>query len=90
MFVELEPVREDSEQEQENGKAEQHQSRHDTCGIPNLSSGRCHEAMERQAKYKEQKETSTERHIPGQPQIKGNVHFPSVTSKFNESECRKT
>jgi hypothetical protein len=52
VFVELEPVREDSEQEQEDGKAEQHHSGHDADRIPNLSGGLCHEAMERQAIYK--------------------------------------
>ena len=62
MFVELEPVREDPEEEQENGKTKQHNSRHDTDGVPNLPGGGCHEAMERQAM---QKRTSNECHTMG-------------------------
>jgi len=53
MFVELEPVWEDPEEEQEDGKTEQHHSRHDADCVPNLSSGRCHEAMEGQAVKKQ-------------------------------------
>jgi len=49
MFVELEPVWEDPKEEQEDGETKQHNSGHDADGVPNLSSGSCHEAMERQA-----------------------------------------
>jgi hypothetical protein len=47
VFVELEPVRENSEDEQEDGKTEQHQRRHDAHGIPDLSSSFRDEVVER-------------------------------------------
>lgn len=87
MFVELEPVWEDPKEEQEDGKTEQHNSRHDTDGIPNLSSGRCYEAMERQTM---KKQTSSECCIMGRRETKDNVHFTSGISEFNESERSKT
>jgi len=87
MFVELEPVREDPEEEQEDGKAEEHNSGHHADCVPNLSSGRCHEAMERQAM---KKRTSNERHITRRRETKSSIHFSSATSEFNESERSKT
>lgn len=80
MFVDLEPVREDPEHEQEDSKTEQHHSTHDANSVPNFSSGRCHEAMEGQAK-KEGKvniKATTE-----QPQTIGYAHFPSAISESN-------
>ena len=65
MFVELEPVRENSEREQEDGETEQHHSGHDAGGIPNLSCGRCHEVVKWQAK--EEKDSLSERGVAGQP-----------------------
>ena len=53
MFVELEPVREDPKQEQEDGETEEHQPTHDAASVPNFSSGRCHETMDRQSERKE-------------------------------------
>jgi len=48
--VELEPVREYSEYEQEDGESKQHHSRHYAHSVPDLSGGLRHETMERQAK----------------------------------------
>ena len=87
MFVKLEPVREDPEEEQEDGKTEQHNSRHDADGIPNLSGSRCHETVEGQAM---KKQTSDGCCIMRRQETKGSLHFSSRTSEFNESERGKT
>ena len=88
MFVELEPVREDSENEQEDGETEQHYCRHDAHSVPNLSRGFCYEAMARQAKRGGKRQANATK---GESRKRsGNVHFPSEFSKSQESECRKT
>ena len=66
VFVELEPVRKDSENEQENGKTEQHNSGHYAHSVPNFPSGLCHETMERQ--------TKREAHVERTPRCKRRKH----------------
>ena len=47
--MDLEPVGEDPEGKQEDGKTEQHHCGHDAHRIPDFSSSVCNEAVERQA-----------------------------------------
>ena len=87
VFMELEPVREDSEHEKEAGKTEQHHCGHYAHSVPNLSSRFCYEAMERQT-WK--KRPLSKRHTTRENRERGNVHLPSAISEFEESKCRKT
>ena len=86
MFMEFEPVREDSKQEQKGSKAKQHHCGHNAHSIPNLSGGRRHESMERQAKDKNNRYTNVTTEVAK----RRHVHFPSVLSESEEGECRKS